>query len=159
MTKEKNLPASLRGNDFVSSTKGGTLRELNRDGDHVTDIPVPAGRHRVSRFMVGIGRAHLLVPGADVVCFPADQRFKPIDFGEMQYETAATQNFKVDEADRQKRRNDRLERQLSAQARRQTLVERALLRSRGPDPEPDSAPPEPPKPPKPPVVADEPPTP
>jgi len=128
------LPA-LAGNDFVSTVTGGTLREMNRDGDHVTDIPVPPGRHRVSRFMVGIGRAHTLLPGADVICFPADQRHNPSDFGEMQYETAAAQKFQVDRQEREKRRNDRLERMLNAQERRLALQERALERSRGPDPD------------------------
>jgi len=126
---------ALAGNDFVSSVHGGTLREINRDGDHVTDIPVPPGRHRVSRFMVGIGRAHTLLPGADVICFPADQRHNPSDFGEMQYETAAAQNYQVDRQEREKRRNDRLERLLGAQERRQMLLERALMRARGPDPD------------------------
>ena len=126
---------ALAGNDFVSTVHGGTLQEMNREGEHVTDIPVPPGRHRVSRFMVGIGRAHTLQPGADVMCFPADQRHNPSDFGEMQYETAAAQNFQMDRQEREKRRNDRLERMLDAQQRRQNLLERALLRSRGPDPD------------------------
>lgn len=131
----KKISAALKGNDFVSSVTGGSLREINRDGDHVTDIPVPPGRHRVSRFMVGIGRAHCLVPGDNVMCFPADMRHAPSDFGEMQYETAASQSYKPDAADREKRRNDRLERMLNAQERRQNLLERALARSRGPDPD------------------------
>ena len=131
----KKISAGLKGNDFVSTVTGGSLREVNRDGDHVTDIPVPPGRHRVSRFMVGIGRAHCLLPGDNVMCFPADMRHAPSDFGEMQYETAASQSYKPDAADREKRRNDRLERMLNAQERRQNLLERALSRSRGPDPD------------------------
>ena len=131
----KKISAFLKGNDFVSTVTGGSLREVNRDGDHVTDIPVPPGRHRVSRFMVGIGRAHCLLPGDNVMCFPADMRHAPSDFGEMQYETAASQSYKPDAADREKRRNDRLERMLNAQERRQNLLERALSRSRGPDPD------------------------
>ena len=131
----KKISAFLKGNDFVSTVTGGFLMEVNRDGDHVTDIPVPPGRHRVSRFMVGIGRAHCLLPGDNVMCFPADMRHAPSDFGEMQYETAASQSYKPDAADREKRRNDRLERMLNAQERRQNLLERALSRSRGPDPD------------------------
>jgi len=128
----------LNGNDFVSTVSGGALKEFNADGDYVTDVPVPPGRHRVSRFMVGIGRRHTLRPGADVVCFPPDQRHSPSDFGSMQYETAASQNFQLDRADREKRRNDRLERLLDAQGRRQALLERALTRSRGSEPDSES---------------------
>jgi len=125
----------LNGSDFVSTVAGGSLKEYNSDGEYVTDIPVPVGRHRVSRFMVGIGRRHYLLPGSDVVCFPPDQRHAPSDFGAMQYETAASQNFQLDRSDREKRRNDRLERLLDAQGRRQALLERALSRSRGSDPD------------------------
>ena len=140
MTKGKEKIVGLDGRDFVSSVAGGTLREFNRDGDHVTDIPVPPGRHRVSRFMVGIGRKHMLLPGDAVMCFPPDTRHAPTDWGVMQYETAASQSFKLDRADREKRRNDRLERRLDAQERRQMLLNRALARSRGPDPDPEPEP-------------------
>ena len=88
----------------------------------------------MSRFMVGIGRKHQLVPGDNVMCFPPDVRHAPTDWGVMQYETAASQSFKLDRAEREKRRNDRLERRLDAQERRQKLLDRALSRSRGPDP-------------------------
>ena len=131
----KKISAALKGNDFVSTVTGGSLREVNRDGDHVTDIPVPPGRHRVSRFMVGIGRSHCLLPGDNVMCFPADMRHAPSDFGEMQYETAASQSYKVDEAERMLRRERRMDAMMARQERFLILQERALSRSRGPDPD------------------------
>lgn len=131
----KKMSGSLRGNDFVSTVTGGSLREINRDGDYVTDIPVPPGRHRVSRFMVGIGRAHCLLPGDNVMCFPADRRHAPSDFGEMQYETAASQSYKVDDAERMLRRERRMDAMMARQERFLILQERALSRSRGPDPD------------------------
>ena len=131
----KKMSGSLRGNDFVSTVTGGSLREINRDGDYVTDIPVPPGRHRVFRFMVGIGRDHRLVPGDNVMCFPADMRHAPSNFGEMQYETAASQRYKVDDAERALRREKRMESMMARSERVLRLQERALSRSRGPDPD------------------------
>lgn len=130
MAKEPKVIGGLSGNDFVSAgINGGTLKEHNCEGEWVTDIYVPPGRHRASRFMVGIGRRHQLLPGDGVTAFPPDQRHAPSDFGDAQYETAASQNFQVDRQEREKRRNDRLERRLNAQERHMALTERALARA------------------------------
>lgn len=127
---------SLRGNDIVScqSASGGTLLCQDEKGELMHEIYVPPGRHTASRFMVGLGRNHTLHPGDKVVCFPPDVVTRPIRFGEMAYETAASQNYKVDDRERQLRKTERLERRLSAQDRRQALLEKALAKARGQDP-------------------------
>lgn len=131
----------LKGNDYVlASAKGGSLYEVSEKGEVLTEIYVPPGKHRASRFMVGLGRRNLLTPGPDVTCYAPDRLTYPITFGAMAFETAASQTFRVDRAEREKRRNDRLERRLDAQQRRQMLLERALERSRGSDPDVKSDP-------------------
>lgn len=138
MDKEKMTPIS--GNDFVqcSLASGGTLRECTPDGEWVSDIYVPPGRYRASRFMVNIGRRAILVPGNDVIVY-SEQRHYLNDFGELGHETAASQNFQVDRREREERRSRRIERKLDAIQRRQMLQERALERSRGADPDDASA--------------------
>lgn len=144
MTKIKDKkPMVLDGTDIVTAkAAGGTLHEITADGEFVSEIYVPPGRHRASFFMIGIGNGHYLMPGVDVECFSPPVRTVVNTFGELAYETAASQTFRVDRADREKRRNDRLERMLNAQQRRQALLERALERSRGPDPDDEAAKPE-----------------
>lgn len=134
---KRKVPMFLEGTDIVTAKAGGgTLREVTPYGEWVSEIYVPPGRHRASFFMIGIGNGHGLEPGDGVECFSAPVRTVVNTFGELAYETAASQTFRVDRADRERRRNDRLERQLSAQQRRQELLERALLRSRGTGEEP-----------------------
>jgi hypothetical protein len=135
MAKKKHV--GLAGTDWVqcSVSQGGTLREVNADGEYITDIFVPPGKHRASIFMIGIGRGHCLTPGVDVVCYTPEEQTRPITWGDMASETAANQSFRVDRAEREKRRNDRLEARQNALERRLALQDRALARSRGEDPD------------------------
>lgn len=138
MAKNSLKGEVLAGTDFVqcSAPTGGHLTEINADGEPVSEIFVPPGRHRARDFMSQIGRGHFLVPSPDVYCYAPPVREDRHTFGVLAYETAASQTFRVDRADREKRRNDRLERMLNAQERRLALQERALSRARG-EPEPD----------------------
>lgn len=133
MAKNSLKGEILAGTDFVqcSNPDGGHLTEVDGDGTVVSEIYVPPGRHRARDFMSKIGPGHYLVPSDDVYAYAPLQRSQAHTFGEQAYETAASQTFRVDRADREKRRNDRLERALSAQERRQNLLERALARARG----------------------------
>jgi hypothetical protein len=127
----------LAGTDWVqcSVVAGGTLHEVNADGEYITDIYVPPGKHRASIFMVGIGRGHSLTPGVGVMCYTPVAQSHPITWGEMAFETAANQSFRVDRGEREKRRNDRLEARQNALERRIALQDRALARARGGDPD------------------------
>lgn len=130
----------LAGTDFIqcSVSTGGTLLEVDSDGQHISDVYVPPGRFRASFFMSQIGRGNLLVPGDGVYAFPPNPQSAPSDFGSQQYETAASQTFRIDRTEREKRRNDRLERMLNAQERRIALQERALSRAADPHREPEA---------------------
>lgn len=135
MSKKKETSAAdvLRGNDQVVCVlaTGGTLHEVTPDFEWVAEVFVPPGRHRVSKFMPHVGRNNLLVAGVDVQCFTPLPRHVDQDFGHLAYETAASQTFRVDRAEREKRRNDALQRRLERHERRQALFERAMMRASG----------------------------
>lgn len=146
----------LRGVDFVTcrNSAGGTLQAFGPEADeagkvemvYMYDVFVPPGKHRVSRFMVGLGRNYELRPGDNVVCYPPDVISVVQDFGVGHSETGASQTFKVDRAERDRKERERLERRLDAFERRQALQQAALERAASeprrvadsdPDEEPD----------------------
>lgn len=129
----------LKGVDFVTcrTREGGTLMafgpEVNEKGTtelvYMYDVYVPPGKHRASRFMVGLGRNFVLRPGDNVTCYPPDVISVLQDFGPGHDETAASQTFKVDRAEQDRRERERLERRLDAFERRQRLQQKALDRA------------------------------
>lgn len=138
MTKEleKQKIEGLAGTDVVKASRnGGFLQEVTPDGELLSEIFVPPGTHRAVMFMRDIGNGSLLIPGDDVACYTPPVKTKATEFGAMAYETAAAQNFKVDDVDRIERANRFLERRLDAIQRHQALLDRALVRSRGGDPD------------------------
>lgn len=137
----------LAGTDIVKAGRdGGYLSEVSKDGELLSEVYVPPGTHRASRFMFEIGRGSYLIPGDGTVCYPPPVRTKAIDFGEMHTETAASQTFRVDAVERERQARLRLERRLDRFERMEMLQARALERSRGVDLDGDEKPDDAPEP-------------
>lgn len=141
MAKEKLKVNVLAGTDIVqcSTASGGVLHEVTPDGEVVSEVYVPPGRHRASIFMVDIGRGHFLVPSENVLAYTPPVKTHVNNCGEMMHESAASQNFRVDRSDRERWRNDQLEKRLNAQERKLAIQERALERARGLNDEAEAA--------------------
>lgn len=124
------MESGLSGRDMVSAVEPGAfLKVMNELGQYVAQRPVPVGTYRVLQFMIGLGRAHFLLPGEGVMCYPPDQRHAPSDFGEEHYRTAAVQNFQVDRQERDRQRSIRIERMLARQERNEVLRAEAQARA------------------------------